>query len=62
MTTASVSWDLRHSGPADAEHTVLLIPGSLATAAFYADLMAEPSLRDIRLVAATRGAQHLGGP
>jgi pimeloyl-ACP methyl ester carboxylesterase len=57
VTTTPVSWDLLHSGPADAEHTVLLIPGSLATAAFYADLMAEPSLADIRLVAATLPGQ-----
>jgi pimeloyl-ACP methyl ester carboxylesterase len=64
MTIASVSWDLLHSGPADSEHTVLLIPGSLATAAFYTDVMAEPSLRDIRLVAATlpgQGGTRLAG-
>jgi pimeloyl-ACP methyl ester carboxylesterase len=66
MTAAPVSWDLLHSGPTDAEHTVLLIPGSLATAAFYAELMAEPSLRDVRLVAATLpgqgGTQPAGDP
>jgi hypothetical protein len=34
MTTTSVSWDLLHSGPADAEHTALLVGGwmRLATA------------------------------
>jgi pimeloyl-ACP methyl ester carboxylesterase len=57
MTTIAPNWDLLHSGPTDAEHTVLLIPGSLCTAAFYADLMAEPSLHDIRLVAATLPGQ-----
>jgi pimeloyl-ACP methyl ester carboxylesterase len=66
MTTTPVSWDLLHSGPTAAEHTVLLIPGSLATAAFYAELMAEPSLSDIRLVAATLpgqgGTQPAGAP
>ncbi len=53
----AVSWELLDSGPADAERTVLLIPGSLATAAFYEDLMAEPSLAAIRLVAATLPGQ-----
>jgi hypothetical protein len=24
-------WDIRESGPADADHTVLLLPGTLAT-------------------------------
>ena len=66
MTSTPVNWDLRHSGPTDADHTVLLIPGSLATAAFYAELMAEPSLSDIRLVAATLpgqgGTQPAGAP
>jgi pimeloyl-ACP methyl ester carboxylesterase len=48
-------WELRESGPRDAEHTVLLLPGALCTAAFFEDLMAEPSLsgEPIRLVATT---------
>jgi pimeloyl-ACP methyl ester carboxylesterase len=48
-------WDLRESGPADADHTVLLLPGGLCTAVFFDDLMAEPKLSEapIRLVAAT---------
>jgi pimeloyl-ACP methyl ester carboxylesterase len=48
-------WELRESGPTDAEHSVLLLPGALCTAAFFDDLMAEPSLSaaSIRLVAAT---------
>jgi pimeloyl-ACP methyl ester carboxylesterase len=62
MTSTPVSWELLHSGPADARQTVLLIPGSLATAAFYADLMAEPSLADIRLVAATLPGQGGSAP
>jgi pimeloyl-ACP methyl ester carboxylesterase len=57
MTITAPRWDLLHSGPTTADRTVLLIPGSLATAAFYADLMAEPSLSDIRLVAATLPGQ-----
>ena len=52
-------WDIRESGPADAEHTVLLIPGTLATAAFYDDLMAETRCAEasIRFVAATLPGQ-----
>ena len=47
-------WDLRESGPTDADHTVLLLPGSLCTAAFFEGLMAELRLIEapIRLVAA----------
>jgi pimeloyl-ACP methyl ester carboxylesterase len=66
MATALGNWDFLQSGPADAEHTVLLVPGSLATAAFYTDLMAEPSLSGIRLVAATLpgqgGTKPVGDP
>jgi pimeloyl-ACP methyl ester carboxylesterase len=48
-------WALRSVGPAQAEHTVLLLPGGLSTAAFFDDLLAEPALADagLRLVAAT---------
>ena len=48
-------WTLYESGPEGADHTVLLLPGALATAAFYDDLLAEPSLTDasIRFVATT---------
>ena len=53
--SAHSGWDLSESGPADAAHTVLLLPGALCTAVFFEDLMAEPRLRDasIRLVATT---------
>jgi pimeloyl-ACP methyl ester carboxylesterase len=47
------SWDVRESGPPDAEHVALLLPGGLCTAMFYAELMAEPALAGIRLVAVT---------
>lgn len=56
------SWELRKSG---ADHTELLLPGGLWTAAFFKDLMAEPRMIEapIRLVAATRcrdsGAPHI---
>jgi pimeloyl-ACP methyl ester carboxylesterase len=47
------TWDTIQSGPADAEHTVLLLPGGWCTAVFYQELMAEPVLAGIRLVAVT---------
>ena len=48
-------WIVRESGPADADHAALLLPGALATAAFYDDLLTEPRIRDasIRFVATT---------
>ena len=56
MTTANWGagpWDMIQSGPADAEHTVLLLPGGWCTAISYEELMAEPGLAGIRLVAVT---------
>ena len=50
--TAAAGWDIV-SGPDDAEHTVLLLPGGWCTAVFYEELMAEPDLARIRLVAIT---------
>ena len=47
------SWDTVQSGPADADHAVLLLPGGWCTAVFYQELMAEPALAGIRLVAVT---------
>jgi pimeloyl-ACP methyl ester carboxylesterase len=50
-----LGWTLYESGPEGADHTVLLLPGALATAAFYDDLLAEQRVKDasIRFVAAT---------
>jgi pimeloyl-ACP methyl ester carboxylesterase len=50
-----LGWVLRESGPESADHTVLLLPGALCTAAFYDDLLAEPSMSktSIRFVATT---------
>lgn len=50
-----LSWVLHESGPKSADHTVLLLPGALCTAAFYDDLLAEPSMSKapIRFVATT---------
>ncbi len=70
MTAASGDvrqWDMVQSGPADADQTVLLLPGGWCTAVFYQELMAEPALAGIRLVAVTlpgnggtRAPQDLG--
>jgi pimeloyl-ACP methyl ester carboxylesterase len=48
-------WTVHESGPADAEHAVLLLPGGLCTAAFYDDVLADPRLTEapIRFAAAT---------
>src|SRR4051794_17998841 len=55
MSTATnaLAWELRETGPADARHSVLLLPGGMCSAAFYDELAAEPALADVRLVAAT---------
>jgi pimeloyl-ACP methyl ester carboxylesterase len=54
-TREHLGWVLHESGPESADHIVLLLPGALCTAAFYDDLLAEPSMRDapIRFVATT---------
>src|SRR3954447_5305829 len=48
-------WELRESGPAGADHAVLLLAGALVTAAYYDDVLAEPKLMEasVRFVAAT---------
>ena len=48
-------WTLYESGPEHADHTVLLLPGALATAVFYDDLLADRRLEgvSIRFVATT---------
>jgi pimeloyl-ACP methyl ester carboxylesterase len=60
-----LGWIVRESGPEDSDHTVLLLPGALATAAFYDDLLAEPRISDssIRFVATTLpGFGHTPAP
>jgi pimeloyl-ACP methyl ester carboxylesterase len=54
-TREHLGWVLHESGPESTDHTVLLLPGALCTAAFYDDLLAEPSMRKapIRFVATT---------
>ncbi len=46
-------WDRREGGPPDARHTALLLPGGLCTAAQYQELMAEPALTGVRMIAVT---------
>jgi pimeloyl-ACP methyl ester carboxylesterase len=46
-------WELRESGPVDADRTVLLLPGGLNRARSYEELMAQPALARVRLVAVT---------
>jgi pimeloyl-ACP methyl ester carboxylesterase len=48
-----VDWELRETGPLDAEHTVLLLPGGMCSAGSYAEVMAAPALAGMRLIAAT---------
>lgn len=52
-----IEWQLRESGPADAERTVLLLPGGMCSAGSYAEVMAQPALAETRLVAATLPGQ-----
>jgi pimeloyl-ACP methyl ester carboxylesterase len=47
------AWDRRECGPVDAEHTALLLPGGLCTAVQYEELMAEPALAGVRMIAVT---------
>ncbi|MFJ8433939.1 alpha/beta fold hydrolase [Kitasatospora sp. NPDC094019] len=49
------AWNIRESGPPDAPHRVLLLPGGLCGTTFFADLTSAPALADapIRLIAAT---------
>jgi pimeloyl-ACP methyl ester carboxylesterase len=57
----AVDWELRDAGPVDAEHTALLLPGGLCSAGSYAEVMAEPAVAGMRLVAATLPG-HAGAP
>lgn len=54
-TREHLGWQLHEAGPDDANLRVLLLPGALATWAFYEDLLAEPSIREsgLRFVATT---------
>jgi pimeloyl-ACP methyl ester carboxylesterase len=60
-STSGTDWELRETGPTDARHGVLLLPGGACSAAFYSELAAEPALAGLRLVAATLPG-HAGTP
>src|SRR5258707_555590 len=53
MTGEWKRWDRREIGPGDAEHAALLLPGGMCTAVQYEELMAEPALAGVRLIAVT---------
>ncbi len=53
VNVRSAHWDLLESGPPEAAHTVLCLPGGMCAAMQYEELMAEPTLADVHLVAAT---------
>src|SRR4051812_30276776 len=61
LTAVDTQWEIVESGPADADQTVLLLPGGMCSARSYAELMAEPALAKIRLVAVTMPG-HAGAP
>ncbi|MCX4766513.1 alpha/beta hydrolase [Streptomyces sp. NBC_01275] len=48
----SERWEVRRAGAVDASHRVLMIPGALCTTVFYADVMAEPAVAGLGMVAA----------
>jgi pimeloyl-ACP methyl ester carboxylesterase len=49
----AVEWEIITSGPEDARHGVLLLPGGANPALSFDDVMADPLLAGVRLVAAT---------
>ena len=53
----NVKWDLIESGPAGADRGVLCLAGALCTGEFFAELMAEPALDGVRIVAAALPGQ-----
>jgi pimeloyl-ACP methyl ester carboxylesterase len=54
-------WEIVESGPADAEQTVLLLPGGMCSARSYAEVMADPTLAGTRMLAVTMPG-HAGAP
>jgi hypothetical protein len=61
-TREHLGWVLHDSGPESADHTVLLLPGALCTAAFYDDLLAEPSMREAPIPSSLRRCPVSAGP
>src|SRR3954462_15162395 len=61
LLAMDTEWELVESGPADAEQTVLLLPGGMCSARSYAEVMAESALAGTRLIAVTMPG-HAGVP
>jgi pimeloyl-ACP methyl ester carboxylesterase len=58
-----LGWIVHESGPVDAEHAILMIPGGLCPWLFYEDVVAELQLRGARLrCVATTIPGHAGTP
>src|SRR5207248_1103486 len=57
-------WDIRESGPSDAESTVLLLPGGMCTSVFFEPIMDALAAAPVHVVAATLpgfgGTPHVG--
>lgn len=53
MTSTFDGWDIRESGPADAQHTVLLFPGGMCTHVALEPIVAALAETPIRVVVAT---------
>ena len=49
----SIDWEMVESGPADAARTVLMLPGGMCSARSWAEVMAQPALTGVHLVAVT---------
>ena len=61
LLAVDTTWEMVESGPADADRTVLLLPGGMCSARSYAEVMAEAALAGTRLVAVTMPG-HAGAP
>src|SRR3954452_10875610 len=57
----NMQWEMVESGPPDAPQSVLLLPGGMCSARSYAEVMAEPTLAGVRLIAVTMPG-HAGAP
>src|SRR5438445_2401220 len=61
LLAVDTKWEIVESGPAGAEQTVLLLPGGMCSAISYAEVMAESTLANARLLAVTMPG-HAGAP
>lgn len=53
----AVDWQLFEAGPREAQRTVLLLPGGMCSARSWLEVMQQPALSRLRLVAATLPGQ-----